>query len=78
MKNELLQLIGEALNKTSAENISNSPDFILANYLMKCLEAFDLATQQRDEWYNVHLSPANKFFLEQGFTNCPAQPEPKG
>lgn len=38
------------INKHSLENESDTPDFILASYLMDCLKAFDLATQQRDQW----------------------------
>lgn len=46
-RNELEQL----LNKHSLENNSNTPDFILAEYLVNCLGAFDLATEHREEWY---------------------------
>lgn len=39
------------LNKHGAENGSNTPDFILAKYLMGCLEAFNAAVKIREEWY---------------------------
>lgn len=39
------------LNKWSKENGSDTPDFILAKYLMACLVAFDAATKLRTEWY---------------------------
>lgn len=55
--------IKEAINKASAENLSNTPDFILAGYLMMCLDAFESATKERDGWYGVHLEPANSHFL---------------
>ena len=42
---ELMQLI----NKHSIENGSNTPDFILAEYLKQCLEAFDMCVRRRDE-----------------------------
>lgn len=35
--------ISSVLNKHSAENESNTPDFILAEYLMACLNAFNTA-----------------------------------
>lgn len=38
------------INKTSAENASNTPDFILAGFLQSCLLAFDTAVQQRETW----------------------------
>lgn len=39
------------INKTSKEAGSNTPDFILADYLAGCLENFDKATNAREEWY---------------------------
>ena len=43
--------IERAINCVSAENGSNTPDFILADFLVSCLAAFDRATQQRERWY---------------------------
>lgn len=40
------------LNKYSMENYSNTPDFILANYLMDCLFAFNELVSRRTGWYN--------------------------
>lgn len=40
------------LNKYSMENTSDTPDYILADFLINCLEAFDGATYARSEWYN--------------------------
>lgn len=40
-----------AINCHSAENGSNTPDFILAEYLIGCLEAYDKATLRRENWY---------------------------
>ena len=39
------------INKHSKENGSNTPDFILAEYLIECLRAFDKTTRLRTEWY---------------------------
>mgnify|MGYP007034152703 CR=1 FL=1 len=39
------------LNRCSKENVSNTPDFILANYLDRCLKAFDYAVNQRATWF---------------------------
>ena len=52
----------KVLNIACAENGSNTPDFILAKYILTCLYAFDGATRERDKWYGVHLEPANKYF----------------
>lgn len=43
--------IQQAINKHSIENGSDTPDFILAEYLIDCLRAFDKATVRREEWY---------------------------
>ena len=43
--------IASVLNRHSRENGSNTPDFILAQYLANCLDAFDLAIHQRAQWY---------------------------
>ena len=45
------------LNKHSMENGSNTPDFILADYLKRCLAAFDIATQERQKWYGTPTTP---------------------
>lgn len=36
------------INCTSMENGSNTPDYVLAEYLTNCLQAFDLAVRQRE------------------------------
>ena len=43
------------INKYSLENKSNTPDFILANYLTHCLELFNSATLQREAWHGKGL-----------------------
>lgn len=50
----------ELINKYSLENMSNTPDFILADYLNNCLSTFNLATQQRTAWYNPRPNQLNK------------------
>ena len=39
------------INRYSKENGSNTPDFILAEYLDGCLNAFDSAVENRSKWY---------------------------
>ena len=39
------------LNRNSKENTSDTPDFILAGYLLSALDAFDKATLERERWY---------------------------
>jgi hypothetical protein len=39
------------LNRHSQEQGSNTPDFILASYLMTCLQAWNAAVMWREKWY---------------------------
>ena len=50
--------LSELINKNSMENTSNTPDFILAEYLSACLLAFDTAIQQRETWHGRDASPS--------------------
>jgi hypothetical protein len=43
--------IEQILNRYSAENGCNTPDFILADYLMGCLHTFNIAVLKRESWY---------------------------
>lgn len=43
-------LIG-LINAHSIENGSDTPDFLLADYLMSCLDAWERITVAREEWY---------------------------
>lgn len=55
---KLEQEICVALNRNSAENASNTPDYILSQYLMACLAAWNQATQQRETWYGRDARPS--------------------
>lgn len=64
----------ELLNANSAENVSNTPDFILASFLTACLNAFNGCVARRDDWYGVHLTPGDSRFLgEPGVQAPPAE-----
>lgn len=39
------------INKYSKENGSSTPDFILANFLIRCLGVFDETIIERSDWY---------------------------
>ena len=55
---DLESAISSALNRFSAENGSNTPDWILAQYLLGCLAAWNAATKQRETWYGRDLPTA--------------------
>lgn len=50
--------IKHAINRVSGENGSNTPDFILAEYLVSCLAAFDRAIHARERWYGYAMHVA--------------------
>ena len=41
------------INEHGKENGSDTPDFILAQYLLGCLDVFNTAVQQRDDWHGT-------------------------
>ncbi len=45
------------INMNSIENESDTPDWILAQYLTGCLDIFAKTTKQRDKWYGLNLWP---------------------
>ena len=47
------------INCHSMENGSNTPDFVLSQYLSDCLAAFDKATQHRAAYYGSPFDNGN-------------------
>ena len=52
------QELESVINKHSKENESNTPDYILAQYLSGCLAVFNIAVQQREAWYGRDPRPS--------------------
>ena len=48
-RKELIELI----NKHSEENASDTPDFLLGDYLLMSLDAFNAITRRRTHWYTL-------------------------
>lgn len=46
-----IQELRSVINRHSKENASDTPDFILAQYLNSCLKSFDYATKARTKWF---------------------------
>lgn len=55
--NDLEHALASALNRFSAENPSNTPDWILAQFLLGCLAAWNQGVQQRETWYGRDARP---------------------
>lgn len=54
---DLMQQLIKLLNRFSCENVSDTPDHILAGYVANSLKAFNEAVRQRDEWYGFKPWP---------------------
>lgn len=50
------QELRDLLNRHSMENGSNTPDYLLAEYLMGCLAAWERTTKQRDAWHGLKFN----------------------
>ena len=72
--------VEHAINRCSAENGSNTPDFILAEFLTDCLAAFDKASRSREKWYGAELHIGMRSTITSG--DCCAEKtnvrEPRG
>ena len=53
------------INQFSQENASNTPDFILATYLLRCLNAWNEGVTRREEWYGREHKVADTVTSEQ-------------
>lgn len=56
--------IEAAINRYSKESGSDTPDFILAEYLADCLAAFDKSVSRRTEWYAPEPKPSAALLAE--------------
>lgn len=59
-KNTLATELSGLLNRYSQENTSDTPDFVLANFLLACLEAYNNAICAREIWYGEKQVNFNK------------------
>ena len=57
---DLRSRIVDAINLSSSENSSDTPDFILAQFLTDCLHAFDCAVNRRSKWYGRYDEPGKR------------------
>ena len=50
--------VEQLVNRYSLENKSNTPDFILAEFMGHCLAAFEASSLRREAWFGVSLDVA--------------------
>lgn len=55
---EFTASLARAVNYHSRENASNTPDWILADFMAACLAALNAAVQQRETWYGRDGRPS--------------------
>lgn len=61
---EFENALTSAINRHSAENGSNTPDFILSQFLVRCLQAYDATVRLRAQWYGRIDGPAESWMSE--------------
>lgn len=52
---DLARDLEHLINSHSRENTSNTPDFLLAEYMLRALENFELTSLARERWYGQSL-----------------------
>ena len=50
-KSDFYKEIEQAINRHSKENESNTPDWVLAEYLLRCLSTFNACVDMRERYY---------------------------
>ena len=48
---DFVKELSAVINRHSKENETNTPDFILAEYMNDCLEAYTKLDKKRTDWY---------------------------
>lgn len=64
-KHEFRKELQKLINCHSMEGGSDTPDFLLAEYLSDCLASFDRVVSAREKWYGREAEPV-----------CPQPPMP--
>ena len=52
MTEPLKTRLAALLNEHSIEGMSDTPDFLLAEYLINCLDIYEKAIRARDKWFD--------------------------
>ena len=73
MKKTFIGELTALINQHSMENASNTPDWVLAQYLCGCLDTWNRSTQQRENWYGRDPRPAGEEVIPSITGPAPAQ-----
>ena len=61
-ENRFESALRDLLNSWSMENASNTPDFVLAQYLVSCLDAFNYAVRYRESVSQIREIGSDSLF----------------
>ena len=51
-RNKFERELESLINANSVENLSDTPDFLLAQFLRGCLDSYNKTVKARDKWFN--------------------------
>jgi len=72
---DFLEALRSLINRYSKENVSNTPDFVLASFLYDTLSVFNYAVIDREKWYGrAEESPVNVVSPEPSQNMCSLAP----
>ena len=52
-KEQIIREFADVVNRHSLENETDTPDFVLGEYLFSCLENWNKLFRKRRKWYGV-------------------------
>jgi len=55
-KDEFRRDLSQLINRHSLENGSDTPDFMIADYLISCLDAFEFTLNARKKWHGDRIA----------------------
>lgn len=55
LNNQIIKELAEVINRNCLEKNSNTPDFILAEYLYDCLVSYEKIHNANEKWYGKKL-----------------------
>lgn len=61
LRSDLREGFRNVINQCSGENVSNIPDHVLADHLVRCFNVLNDSVRRRDEFFNVHLYPGHSY-----------------
>jgi hypothetical protein len=67
MNQDFHEELSKLINRYGKEKGSDTPDFILANYMASCLDAYDAALEERERWYGRAIGGQSARVIQRTF-----------